>query len=77
VLARRASAPAFAEALHRLIADPPLYERISGHLAATAESRSMRRFVRELARGLRETAEGSPWRLREPVMRVPELAEAR
>ncbi len=77
VLARRASAPAFAEALHRLIADPALYERISGHLAATAEARSMRRFVGELVRGLRETAEGARWRLREPVMRVPELAQAR
>ena len=74
VLARRASAPAFAEALHRLIADPPLYERISGHLAATAESRSMRRFVRELVRGLRETAEGSRRALREPAWQVPELA---
>ncbi len=77
VLARRASAPAFAEVLHRLIADPPLYERISRHLAATAESRSMRRFLHELVAGLRETAEGSRWSLREPAWRVPELAGVR
>jgi glycosyltransferase involved in cell wall biosynthesis len=77
VLARRASAAAFAQALHRLITDPPLYERISRHLAATAETRSMRRFLAELVRGLRETAEGSRWGLREPVWRVPELAGVR
>jgi glycosyltransferase involved in cell wall biosynthesis len=76
VLARRASAVAFAGALHRLIAEPQLYERISGHLAATAEARSMRRFLHELLAGLRETAEGSRWGWREPISRLPVLAGA-
>lgn len=64
VLARRAAAAALAEALHRLIADPALYERISRHLAATPEPRSMRRFLAELLAGLRETEEGGRWQVR-------------
>ena len=74
VLARRASAAAFAEALHRLIAEPQLYERISRHLAATADARSMRRFVHELVRGLRETAEGD---LSTPMLCRPNRLVAR
>jgi glycosyltransferase involved in cell wall biosynthesis len=77
VLARRISAAALAEALHRLIAEPQLYERISRHLAATAESRSMQRFLAELLAGVRETAEGDRWLPGESTLPLPELAGAR
>jgi glycosyltransferase involved in cell wall biosynthesis len=77
VLARRASAPAFAEAVHRLIAEPQLYERISRHLAATAEARSMRRFLAELVAGLSETAEGSRWPVPGPAWPLPATTGAR
>ena len=48
VLAHRTSARSFADAIYRLATDPELYARISAHLSATAEDRSMARFVDEL-----------------------------
>jgi glycosyltransferase involved in cell wall biosynthesis len=48
VMAHRANARSFADAVHRLAVDLPLYQRISRHLKETTLDRSMGRFVDEL-----------------------------
>lgn len=48
ILAHRVSARSLADAIHRLAVDPELYNRIAAHLSATAEERSMSRFLDEL-----------------------------
>ncbi len=48
VMAHRANARSFADAVHRLAVDLPLYQRISRHLKETALDRSMGRFIDEL-----------------------------
>jgi glycosyltransferase involved in cell wall biosynthesis len=45
VLADRVTSRSLAEAIHRLAINPELYKNISAHLTATAEDRSMARFV--------------------------------
>jgi glycosyltransferase involved in cell wall biosynthesis len=45
VVARAVDARSFAHAIRRLAVDPALYQRIRQRIAATRESRSMRRFV--------------------------------
>ena len=52
VLATHASGEAFAQALSRLIEKPELYDKISSHLAATANTRSMARFLDDISAGL-------------------------
>lgn len=48
VLARRTTATAFADAIHRLAVIPGLYEQISSFLTETASDRSMDRFLSEI-----------------------------
>jgi glycosyltransferase involved in cell wall biosynthesis len=48
VMAHRISARSFADAIHRLAVDPALYQRISQNLRATAQERSMARFIDEV-----------------------------
>ena len=48
VLADRVTSRSLAEAIHRLAINPELYKNISAHLTATAEDRSMARFVDEI-----------------------------
>ena len=48
VLASRMTSRALADAIHRLAVDTELYKKVSAHLAATAEDRSMARFVEEI-----------------------------
>ncbi len=87
VLSHRISARSFADAIHRLAADAALYERISAHLTATAEDRSMERFISDVVAELvgleRETspaingrdASRAPGSQHEPKVR--ELAQGR
>jgi glycosyltransferase involved in cell wall biosynthesis len=48
ILANRMTPRALADAIHRLSVDPVLYRDISAHLTATAEDRSMARFVADI-----------------------------
>ena len=45
ILAARADAPALAQAIKRLLLDPPLYRAICENIQQTGDERSMRRFV--------------------------------
>ncbi len=53
ILAQRLSGASLADAIRRLTLDTNLYNSISRDLAATADSRSMRRFVTDLAEVIR------------------------
>lgn len=60
VLAADVSAGAFAGALARLLTTPGLYDHIATQLVATAQERSMQRFLAEIINGLSEENHTSP-----------------
>jgi len=59
VLARRPSVASLADAIRKLTLDTTLYNAISRDLVATADDRSMSRFVAELAAKIAECAMGN------------------